>query len=380
MKIGIVTLPFNSNYGGILQAYAIQSVLKKMGHEVETVNRVSKGMPISLKVLSFGKRFVKRYLMGKKVVVRTWPNKKESLFIAQHTRKFIDTYIDLTRFLESEKEFKSLAGGSFGAWVVGSDQVWRPKYSPDLSNHYLGFLPENDKSVKISYAASFGVDHWEYSESESESCKNLIKKFDAVSVREESGIELCKKHFGMEAVQMLDPTLLVEKKEYIGLVKNDHLPEQDKKLLTYILDRNPRVIEMVKKVEEHFQLESFSTMPSNFFRNVGKKNIEQCVAPPVTNWIKGFMDAEFVITDSFHGTVFCIIFNKPFIALGNVKRGMSRFSSLLKIFGLEDRLVTDSDLNIDKIINSEIDFEKVNEILDKKKEEAFSFLKKALDK
>ncbi len=380
MKIGIVTLPFNSNYGGILQAYAIQSVLKKMGHEVETVNRVSKGMPISLKVLSFGKRFVKRYLMGKKVVVRTWPNKKESLFIAQHTRKFIDTYIDLTRFLESEKEFESLADDGFGAWVVGSDQVWRPKYSPDLSNHYLGFLSENDTSVKISYAASFGVDHWEYSEREAATCKNLIKKFDAVSVREKSGVALCADHFEVDAVQMLDPTMLVEKEEYIKLVNNNKLPQQDKKLLTYILDRNPRVIEMVKKVEEHFQLESFSTMPRNFFRNVGKKNIEQCIAPPVTNWIKGFMDAEFVITDSFHGTVFCIIFNKPFIALGNVKRGMSRFSSLLKIFGLEDRLVTDSDLDINQIINSEIDFGRVNKILDKKKEEALSFLKKTLDK
>ena len=380
MKIGIVTLPFNSNYGGILQAYAIQSVLKEMGHEVATVNRVSKGMPFYLKVLSLGKRSVKRYLMGKKVVLRTWPNKMESIYIAQHTRKFIDTYIELTRFLKSEKDFKMLAGDGFDAWIVGSDQVWRPKYSPSLPNHYLGFLPDKDTSTKISYAASFGVDNWEYSESETTACKKLIKKFDAVSVREVSGVGLCANNFGIEAVQMLDPTFLVEKEEYIRLVKNDKLPKQDKKLLTYILDRNQRVNEMVKKVEGHFYLESFSTMPDNFFRNVGKKNIEQCIAPPVTHWIKGFIDAEFVITDSFHGTVFCIIFNKPFIAIGNEKRGMSRFSSLLKIFDLEDRLVTGNDLDIHRILNSEIDFNRVNKILKKKKEEAFNFIKETLNK
>lgn len=378
MKVGIVTLPFNSNYGGILQAYALQSVLKKLGHEVETVNRISKGQPLYFKALSYSKRFVQRNLLAKNVVVRTWPNKKEKSITAQHTRKFIDDYINLTKFLSTEKQFKQLANEGFDAWVVGSDQVWRPKYSPSLNNHFLGFLPENDTSKKISFAPSFGVDHWEYTPSETALCKKLIHRFNAVSVREDSGVELCQKHLGVDAKHLVDPTMLIEKEEYIELVKNDNLPEHDKKLLTYILDKNSRVKEIIKKTEDYLGTESFSTTRKNSFKKVGKNGISECIFPRVTEWIKGFIDAEFVLTDSFHGTVFCIIFNKPFIALGNTKRGMSRFLSLLKIFELEDRLVTEKDFDIDDKLNSKIDFDHVNKILEAKKEEALAFISKAL--
>lgn len=378
MKVGIVTLPFNSNYGGILQAYALQSVLKKMGHEVETVNRVSKGQPLYFKILSFGKRFVLRYLFGKKVVVRTWPNKKEKAITAQHTKRFIDKHIKLTRFLNTEGEFKHLNKDGFEAWVVGSDQVWRPKYSPSLSNHYLGFLPEDDKSVKISFAPSFGVDKWEYSPTETADCAKLVGRFNAVSAREKSGVELCKKHFGVEAKHLVDPTMLIEKEEYLRLIEKDNLPAQDKKLLTYILDKNTRVKEIVKKAEDYLGTESFSTTREKSFKQVGRKGLSQCIFPRVTEWVKGFDDAEFVITDSFHGTVFCIIFNKPFIALGNTKRGMSRFSSLLQMFDLEDRLVTEKDFDVDEKLNSKIDFERVNKILEEKKKEAFAFLQQTL--
>lgn len=379
MKIGIVTLPFNSNYGGILQAYAMQSVLKKMGHKVLTVNRTSKGESWMFKTLSFGKRLVQRYCFGKKVVVRTWPTKKEATLIAQHTRKFIDEHIELTNCLNSEKDFKTLQEQNFDAWVVGSDQVWRPKYSPDIANHYLGFLPKNEGSKKISYAASFGVDSWEYSNKETAACKKLIEQFDAVGVRELSGIDLCQKYFNIKADQFLDPTMLVEKEEYIQLVENDNLPVHDKKLLTYILDRNPRVLKMVEMVEKQLELEAFSTMPKNFFRNVGSKELDQCICPKVTDWIKGFMDAEFVITDSFHGTVFCIIFNKPFFALGNKKRGMSRFTTLLKIFGLEDRLITEIDDSIELKLQEKIDFDRVNKILDAEKKRSIDYLRSSLN-
>jgi exopolysaccharide biosynthesis predicted pyruvyltransferase EpsI len=119
-------------------------------------------------------------------------------------------------------------------------------------------------------------------------------------------------------------------------------------------------------------------MPETSFRESGKNSLQQCVFPPVTNWIRGFMDARFVVTDSFHGTVFSILFNKPFLAIGNPKRGMSRFVSLLKTFGLEDRLIEVNSPNIKNLVQQPIDFDKVNLILEHERSAAFSFLNEAL--
>lgn len=379
MKLGIITLPFNSNYGGILQAYALQKTLTNLGHEVKNVNRFSKGIgiPLKMKILSFGNRFIKRYLLGKRVPLRIWPTAKEQKFMAQHTENFIKENITLTHFLKNDSEFPSLEKYNFDAYIVGSDQVWRPRYSPKIENHFLGFLGYKN-ITRIAYAASFGVDKWEYSDEQTKRCCDLAQKFDAISVREDSAIRMCKEHLKVNAFQVVDPTMLLEKEVYEELVKKDNLPERKRKLLNYVLDITPEIKTIISKIENTMGLESFSTMPKNLFRFVGKEKIDTCVAPPVTNWIKGIMDADFVITDSFHGTVFSIIFNKPFFALGNTKRGMSRFTSLLKTFELEHRLLTENNYNIEEKINAKIDFEKVNKILNSKRKEAILFLQESL--
>ena len=136
MKIGIVTLPFNWNYGGILQTYALQSVLKKLGHEPVNINRNTVVMPLKMKILSFIRRSIIRVLFRKKVVVRTWSTKSEEKLIRQHTDRFIRENIKTTDLFASDKDFKSINQYGFNAFIVGSDQVWRPKYSPSLKNHF----------------------------------------------------------------------------------------------------------------------------------------------------------------------------------------------------------------------------------------------------
>ncbi len=377
MKIGIVTLPFNANYGGILQNYALQITLKKLGHEVFTVSRYSNPMPLSMKILTAGKRILKR-LAGKKVIVRTWPNKKELQYIWQNTNRFISENITLTETIDSENDFKKLEKYRFEAWIVGSDQVWRPKYAPKLENHFLGFTA-GDKDVKrIAYAASFGVDNWEFSPEQTKKCRALARKFNAVSVRENSGVNLCRNYLEIDAQQVLDPTLLVSANEYKQLVEKASVPDFKGKLVTYVLDKSPEKKELLNRIANELKLATVSVMPRRFFREVGKKGINECVAPPVTDWIKSFMDAEFVVTDSFHGTAFSIIFNKPFVVVGNPKRGMARFHSLLETFGLEDRLLNENNNNIGDIIKKPVDYEKVNSILVTKQNEAISFLGNAL--
>ena len=144
------------------------------------------------------------------------------------------------------------------------------------------------------------------------------------------------------------------------------------------MDLTPDKKKILDQVTEELNIKPVSIMPKGIFREMGKSRLKDCICPPVTNWLRGFMDAEFVVTDSFHGTVFSIIFNKPFIAIGNVKRGVTRFSSLLKILGLEDRLVLKYDESILEKIKTPINYEEVNRLLEEKKKEAFDYLEKSL--
>lgn len=378
MKIGIITLPFNSNYGGLLQAFALQSVLKQMGHEVWSVNRRNRIMPFKIKVLSSANRLFKSIRKREAGVIRSWATAREELIIDQHTNRFISENIRTTNLLKSEKEFAGLTRYGFDAYVVGSDQVWRPKYSPCITNHFLGFSGDYARIKRISYAASFGVDDWEYTPGQTEICRKLVHNFNAVSVREDSAVSLCKAHFGIEAQQVLDPTLLVPREEYIRLVEKDSIAECQGTLLTYVLDKSPDKQEFINKIARETGLQEVSIMPKSLFRDAGRKKINDCIYPPVTAWLRGFMDAEYVVTDSFHGTAFAIIFNKPFLALGNSKRGMTRFSSLLKLFGLEDRMIHSTEGILTEKLYIPVDFIHVNEILRIKQQEALAFLNSSL--
>ena len=378
MKIGIITLPFNSNYGGLLQAFALQTVLKQMGHEVWSVNRRNRIMPFKFKVLSSSNRLIKSIISGKMGVIRSWATAKEELIIDQHTNRFLSENIRTTDFLKSEKDFEKLVRYNFEAYVVGSDQVWRPKYSPRLANHFLGFIDSTANPKRISYAASFGVDNWEFTPEQTDECRKLLAKFNAVSVREDSAVKLCKENFGINATQVLDPTLLLPKEEYIRLVEKDNIPKCDGTLLTYVLDKSADKQEFIKKILVETGLTEVSIMPKSLFRDAGRKKINDCIYPPVTAWLRGFMDAKYVVTDSFHGMAFAIIFNKPFLALGNTKRGMTRFTSLVKLLGLEDRIILSADSYLTERLYVPIDFQKVNEILKTKQLDAFKFLSESL--
>ena len=229
---------------------------------------------------------------------------------------------------------------------------------------------------RIAYAASFGVDNWEFSDLETKRCKKLVKSFDAVSVREFSGIELCRRYLDVDACQVLDPTMLLDECDYIHLVEKESEGKSAGSLLFYILDPEQSKLDYIAKVAVSLNLVPFSVMPE---LQVGAKtivDIDRCVFPSVTKWLRGFMDAEFVVCDSFHGAVFSIIFNKKFVVLGNEKRGMARFYSLLKMYGLEERLITDWS-NFD-IVTKSIDWDSVNRIREERKNFSMEFLLNSL--
>lgn len=377
MKIGILTQPLYNNYGGILQNYALQKILKDMEHEVWTIDRRYKDIPLYIKYGSMAKRIIKN-ILGHKVPVRMWVTKEEEGKILTYTHRFVNENIQKTKSIYSTKGLVQIQKQyNFDALIVGSDQVWRPPYSPCLTNYFLDFL-ENDHNVKkIAYAASFGVDEWEFTQEQTKECARLAKQFHAISVREDSGIELCKKYLDVDAIQMLDPTLLLREEDYLSLINNANTTSNKGNLFVYILDKDEKKANIVNEVAKQKNLIPFELLPKQFLIETNKYEIEKCIFPPIEQWLRAFIDAEFIITDSFHGTIFSIIFEKPFIVLGNKKRGLNRFISLLRIFSLKDRLINEDKIDY-SIIEQQINYSIVHNILNKKREESISFLKKIL--
>lgn len=377
MKIGILTLPLNSNYGGVLQAYALQTVLKRMGHDVLEVE-LKKNLrwqypPLWKMPLSFGKRFLFKYIVrrkNQKILLERYERKIYPLLV-HDILEFISKYIKqfkVDKFIDCK--------GKFDAFVCGSDQIWRYKYylffEGDIANVYLKFLGD-DSCKRIAYAASFGTDNWEYPAKETAECKNWIQKFDAVSVREETGVKLCSTYYDIKAKHVLDPTMLLSKDDYVDLIEKSDVPKSKGNLFCYILDNTDEKMNVVKNIEKQRHLSSF------FMKgDCGNwtEDLEKRIQPPVESWLRAFYDSEFIVTDSFHACVFSILFHKQFLVIGNKERGLARIYSLLSMFGLEDRLTSDTGLDINRM--KTIDYDRVDEILAKHREESRTFLIQAL--
>lgn len=382
MKIGILTQPLLRNYGGILQCYALCEVLKGLGHEVCVLDR-HHHTPFLRKVL----RTVKRtlfYCLGKEKkenILSMWMTAGQMRKISRHTSKFIDRNIPRTRPLMGTKELRQAADSEhIDAYVVGSDQVWRPVFSPCITNYFIDF-DRRDNIVRIAYAASFGVDTWEYSRKEQLACAGHAKKFNAISVREDSGVTLCRDYLRVVAEHVLDPTMLLGREHYEKLVTDRNTPVSAGNLLTYILDPSPEKSEIVGSVSRKLGLTPFSVMPS---READCMNCamypEECTSPAVEQWLRGFMDARYVVVDSFHGCVFSILFNKPFIAIANSGRGEARFTSLLKTFDLSDRLIRSAPDLTESVISDPVDWKRCNDILQSEREKSRRFLRTNLSR
>lgn len=373
MKIAILTLPITENYGGILQAIALYRLLDKEGHDVVLIYKESVATPVSWK------KILKEILI--KIPFQDFKNLKENKKLNEarlERKKFHRPFIEKEIFKISEdlytkhdlEEFAKK--NNFDAVIVGSDQVWRKAYINDkyYKSYFLDFV-DGIKTKKIAYAASFGKDEWEGKNDHKEITK-LLQDFTAVSVREKSGKDICKKTFDYEkAVHVLDPTMLIGKEFYQEKIikKYDATDTNKGGLLTYVLDEEVEKKEIIVFLQKNSGLKSvhhlkgFNTLHTTY---------------TVPQWVASFANADFVVTDSFHGMVFSIIFEKEFVVIGNHGRGLDRFVSLLGVLGLEERLVFDvKDLEGKEI--EKIDYSRVNKILENEKKKSLDFLRGALN-
>ncbi len=317
MKIAIVTQALLENYGGILQNYALQQTLKAIGHSPATIDFHPLTNFYNEFPRVFGSWLKTLYLRFFKHTKRHFarfhqPKQRHSLF-----ENFVSQNFELTESVnEYNKNF--LQKNNLDLVIVGSDQVWRPNMNLCIEDMFLGFA--NDFPIKrISYAASFGVDEWEYTPKQTKVCSALAKKFNAISVREESGVKLCKEHLGVDATWVLDPTLLLKKEDYLKLCQE--VPVNSSRFMAvYVLNLNDSVKATYESIAKEKNLEV------KYFAADANATLS------VPEWLAMFRDASYVVTDSFHGTVFSIIFEKEFKCIYNETRGAARFESLLNLY------------------------------------------------
>jgi len=311
MKVGILTQPLRGNYGGILQNWALQQVLRKLGHEPVTIDVLPRPRCYRF-ILSTIRSLVFWFIPSRRRRFWRWSEGRSPLFEdfvnGQIVKTSVYRYYSM-RIVKKER---------LEALVVGSDQTWRPMYNKGrlLSDMFLRFA-FRFKGKKVAYAASFGVDKWEFTKRQTSICAFLAKRFDAISVREMSGVKLCERYLGIDAVAVLDPTLLVEKKYYERLC--EQIPFSGEQFLAaYVLDVSKEVDDIIAEESERLGLP------------VRRYSADQCAELTVEEWLSIFRDARFVVTDSFHGTVFSIIFEKSFRCVMNPARGRTRFMDLLE--------------------------------------------------
>lgn len=346
--ICIVGMWYGINYGSILTAYALYKIIKDLGYSAIMANKPKQLWDDHFYAEnSIANRFARKHMI---------------------TAPIFDNYAD-------NEKLNSLCE----TFIVGCDTLWHyPLVRTIPTFFFLDFA--KDSKNKISYASSFGCG-LDAPIHEQENIRHYLVKFDAVSTREKEGVAICKSLFNVDAIQVVDPVFLVDKRHYRNIASSSKISKNNKYIMTYILDPNPDKTSTIKWICDKMECESINIVDPNNEVNTGeqlKLPIERNL--DVEDWLKLFEEATFIITDSYHGLCFALIFNKNFICFGNRPRGIARFTSLLNIVKLENRLC----FNFRDVMNkaeelfASIDYTSVQRILDMEASRCREWLSDAL--
>lgn len=306
MKIGILTHPLGANYGGILQAYALSTYLRKQGHDFVVLNRQSN--------LPLVKRMVKTVLVAFHHPRYNDPRYKHLVsFVKKHINysKPLQTDVQMNKFVESNK---------LNAVIVGSDQVWRTGFAMGYGyNYFLDFVSAGVR--KLSYAASFGLSQWEYNNEQTQHIKQLLSDFKAISVREDEGVQLCKDNIGVVADHVLDPTMLLHAEDYTSITS------------PRLVDKEYVFVYWLGSEEEKRRALESAKIDGKRIIDISLRGSEPLM--PIEDWLSYIKYADHVVTDSFHGCVFSILFQKQFTICANNSGGNGRLKSLFTMLDIK---------------------------------------------
>lgn len=384
-KVGIVSCYFKNNYGSMLQAYATKRILDNNNIPNETVNiddnkDFSKGKKKYYLSQIFNFNFIKSKLGMIKMKFDTKLNKKLGKNVSIRNKKYKEfrKEFNLSRRCKTYKDLTILAKERYSDILLGSDQLWLPVNV--VSDYYtLNWVP--DEINKISFSTSFGVSS--IPKKYNKLYKKYLTRINHLSVREDTGISIIKEISGLDAKLVCDPTILLTREEWDEVAIKDRII-QDKYILCYFLGNN---IEHRKFAERLKEKTGYKIVSLNHADEYVKYSDIFCDIAPFDigprEWINLVKNAEYVCTDSFHGTVFSLIFNKTFFNFRRYKANSkastnSRLDSLLNIVEVSNERILTGLEDVEKVINYKIDFKKVNKNLDKYREESKDWLLKSI--
>lgn len=364
MKAGILTFHMAHNYGAMLQAYALRKKINQLGVECEVIDyrlpeiynwhrkdrlkKLVKDNGYIVGTMKYCKRIATRYYTKDK----RWCGFNE----------FMETYIGISsKTYESTSELKEL---NYDIYICGSDQIWNKEHSGGTDKGY--FLDFTDKDVKrIAYAASKGPT--EIDEDDKDVFLSKLKAFDAIGVREK-GLQESLKEIGIKGSEwVLDPTLLLNKNEWLEIQKERNI---EKYVLIYKVKNDKRLYDCARK---YASKNNCKIVEITYHKDESLEDIIQIEDCGPRDFLNIFNNADFVVTNSFHGTCFSVNFNKQFYAIP-YKGLSSRIDSILELLKLENRNIE----NIKDIEFEEIDYTNANLILEDERRKSIEFLQKSL--
>lgn len=365
MKVGILTFHRAKNYGAVLQTFALQHTLKSLGVDAFIINRYAGHKSLMHKLYyTFHPRFIIQRF--------SWIlfNSFSKNYLTPKTKEY-KTSKSLINFKRKE---------DFDAVIVGSDQVWRMEFSTIGYNYFFDFIAGNDIR-KISYAASFGKDKWQEKEEVTVQVKKLLFEFNSISVREKSGVNICAETFNIDATQVLDPTLLLTKEDYESVLLKNSPIVFNNNLVSYLLGEKEESL----KYYNHFAksndvdfLDLYHTYPISSLFSISEYGKKHYLHVSVTEWLTQIRNAKYVVTNSFHATIFSILFGKQFIVVDHPSGGTDRIISILELLGLRDRFVSYvSEISME-LFQKSIDWHHVNQVLEFEKKRSILFLQNSL--
>lgn len=351
--VAVLGMWISCNYGAVLTSYALYRLVEELGYNPTLIDHSGHPkMPLRFK-------------------------DKSTCF-----RKFIaDRQLQTTEPITTREQYEAL-NNRFGTFVVGSDQVWRYEYNRHMGLfYYLDFVAPQNK--KIAFGSSFGIERSDAPLEFMQDASMLLKCFSALSSREKSGVDILADQYGADAKFVLDPVFLCNKESWKECIDaSTRNTPSNKYVLSYVLDPSPQKRWTIQHVatRENLALLNMVDAQTNFAAKKAKLGLDNVIAGlTVEDWIFYIYHCEHLVTDSFHGVCFAIIFNKPFTCIVNESRGSARFTSLLGTFGLESRMMTEKEKPVVADAMPDIDWEQVNNVWLKLKDESSQFLKDALD-
>lgn len=377
--IGLVTCYFHHNYGSMLQAYATEMIMQQMGLPFQTIAckapinymQENKFLYIIKKLLiadwkmRLGKMKIERAKKGNPMFAKNWEIRNKAF------DQFAETFFHVSPYCKNREELTKMAE-NYSAFLVGSDQLWRTD-SVEHGYYTLEWVPDHIR--KIAYSTSIGVKEVPWFQVEKN--KRFMNRFDHIALREQSACDLVYKLTGRKVPVVLDPTLLFTGDQWLEIQQQEPLTN-GKYIFCYLLGDNPSQREFIKTVKEKtgYKIVALQQLDDYIPSDEGFADEAPYVGPrEFLNYIR---NAEYVFTDSFHCSVFSILYKKNFFTFSRFAEGAkqstnTRIDNLLHITGLEERRMT-NDKTIEEVINFNRRFDGVDEKLNALRKSSMDYL------